>query len=109
MPKFNATSSSDSSLPWSLYGNLPCSKVTVLPSGRKVTSTVFSPGASTMVAPALCAFSSDIKPLGYKLIGSKFLFEICFRHRMASLRTFLHIIIIHGLSFERGRNGRVHH
>src|SRR5712671_4174232 len=30
MPKFNATSSSDSSLPWSLYGSLPCSKVTAV-------------------------------------------------------------------------------
>src|SRR5580700_2757099 len=61
MPKFNATSSSDSSLPWSLYGSLPCSKVTVLPSGRKVTSTVFSPGASTMVVPVPCVFSSDME------------------------------------------------
>src|SRR5260221_13743222 len=67
MPKFNATSSSDSSLPWSLYGSLPCSKVTVLPSGRNVTSTVFSPGASTVVVPVPCVFSSDIRPLGCKL------------------------------------------
>src|SRR5271166_3056302 len=64
MPKFNATSRSDSSLPWSLYGNLPCSKVTVLPSGRKVTSTVFSlfsvGGASIVVVPVPCVFSSDM-------------------------------------------------
>src|ERR1700676_403736 len=68
MPKFNATSSSDSSLPWSLYGSLPCSKLTVLPSGRKVTSTVFSPGASTVVVPVPCVFSSDIRPRGCKLV-----------------------------------------
>src|SRR6266403_6384060 len=101
MPKFNATSSSDSSLPWSLYGNLPCSKVTVLPSGRKVTSTVFSPGASTVVVPVPCAFSSDIEPLGCKLIF-ELLFKICFRHRMAGLRAFRQIAVVHGLTLERG-------
>src|SRR5271169_2068052 len=102
MPKFNATSSSDSSLPWSLYGSLPCSKVTVLPSGRNVTSTVFSLGASIVVVPLPCVFSSDIKL-------PPALFKICFRHRMASLRAFLEIGVVHSLSFERGRDGRIHH
>src|ERR1700686_3706113 len=110
MPKFNATSSSDSSLPWSLYGSLPCSKVTVLPSGRKVTSTVFSPGASTVVVPVPCVFSSDIRPLGCKLVYYfRLLFEICFRHSMARLRPFLEIGVVHGLSLERGRDSRIHH
>src|SRR5450759_1662016 len=106
MPKFNATSSSDSSLPWSLYGSLPCSKVTVLPSGRKVTSTVFSLGASIVVVPVPCVFSSDIKlPALFKPA----LFKLCLRHRMAGLRAFREIGVVHGLSLERGRNGSIHH
>src|SRR6202023_3852284 len=111
MPKFNATSSSDSSLPWSLYGSLPCSKLTVLPSGRKVTSTVFSPGASTVVVPVPCAFSSDIRPLGCKLVYYFYspLFKIRLRHRMAGVRPFLEIGVVHGLSLEGGRDSRIHH
>src|ERR1017187_6933255 len=100
MPKFSATSSSDSSFPWSLYGSLPCSNVTVLPSGRKVTSTVFSPGASIVVVPASCVFSSDmLEPL----------FKFCLRHRMSGPRPFLNIRVVHGLSLERGRDSRIHH
>src|SRR5271156_5253524 len=110
MPKFKATSSSDSSLPWSLYGNLPCSKVTVLPSGRKVTSTVFSlfsaGGASIVVVPVPCIFSSDIFSSDME---NNPLFEICLRHRMAGLRAFLQIGIVHGFSLERGGDGGIHH
>src|ERR1700716_2663781 len=113
MPKFNATSSSDSSLPWSLYGSLPCSKVTVLPSGRKVTSTVFSPGASTVVVPAPCVFSSDIYKSRVQNFKAsqlfKILFKICFRHRMAGMRTFFVLRVVHCFSLERGRYGGVHH
>src|ERR1700687_1308730 len=101
MPKFNATSSSDSSLPWSLYGSLPCSKVTVLPSGRKVTSTVLSPGASIVVVPVPCVFSSDIE--------NNPLFKICLRYWMPRLCPFLKIGVVHGFPLEHGRNGSIHH
>src|SRR5258708_34673052 len=111
MPKFKATSSSDFSLPWSLYGSLPCSNVTVLPSGRKVTSTVFSQGASTVVVPVPCVFSSDIRPLGCKPIyySIGLLFEICLRDRVARPRPFLEICIVQSFSLEVGRDSRIHH
>jgi len=92
-------------------------------------------GASTVVVPALCVFSSDIiaphralaaraarkmasngaaeaAPFqsGFlKMFYSKCLFKFCFGHRMTYVTRVLKIGAVHGFAFESGGHGRVHH
>src|SRR5581483_1327952 len=87
----------------------------VLPSGRNTTSTVFSPGASTVAVPADCTFSSAILYPAFLAAHSqprrtlRITKEFRLRYRMRGFRPFANIGRVHGLAFEGGGNRAIHH